>query len=199
VALIAAGLVAVVAGKKLAADTLLGAIAHGGLAMGLVAISLVPGVRVDLESFLFGDILAVTRTDLAVIWIGVVVILSTIVWFWRGMLLCTLNEDLALAEGHHPLTSRLALMVMLALLVAISLKIVGALLITALMILPAAAARYWAASPLQMAFLAGGIGVACIFGGMGLSLEADTPTGPSIVVCAVAIFAVSSLLRQGAR
>lgn len=197
-AVMAAALVAVAAGRKLAADTLLGAIAHGGLAIGVVAISLVPGVRVDLESFLFGDILAVTRGDLAVIWTGVVLILLAMVWFWRGLLLCTLSEDLALAEGHRPVVSRLVLMIMLAMLVAIGLKIVGALLITALMILPAAAARFWAASPIQMAVLAAAVGAICTIGGVQASLAFDTPTGPSIVCCAVFVFLTSVLLRQRA-
>ena len=131
-------------GRSYAVDTLLGVLAHAALAAGLVALSFLHGVRVDLMGYLFGDILAVSRGDLAVIWGGAAAIVALLAWRWRGLLLSTLNEDLAASAGVDPRRERLILTLALALLVAVALKVVGALLVTALLIVPAAAARAFA-------------------------------------------------------
>ena len=64
-------------------DTLLGLLAHGGLALGLVLLSFFPNMRLDLQALLFGDILAVSRTDLVMIWVGGAVALGVLCWIWR--------------------------------------------------------------------------------------------------------------------
>lgn len=186
--------VALAAGRGYAVDTLLGVLSHAALAVGLVAVSLLPGVRVDMMSYLFGDILAVTRTDLMVIWGGAGGLLAIIVLRWRALVIATLSEDMAVAEGISPLRTRLLLMGLLALLVALALKIVGALLITAMLILPAAAARALARGPGEMAVLAALIGTLAALAGLMLSAEADTQAGPSIVVAATGLFLVSNAL-----
>jgi zinc transport system permease protein len=193
-ALTMAALVTLAAGHTYAMDTMLGVAAHGALALGLVAVSFMPGVRIDLAGYLFGDILAVSRTDLAVIWGGGALVVALLAWRWDALLLATLSPDLAAAEQRRPELERLVLVLALATLVAVALKVVGALLITALLIVPPAAARALSATPEAMAVGAGLIGGASALGGLALAWHADTPTGPSIVVVAIAAFLAASFL-----
>jgi zinc transport system permease protein len=195
VALTMAVTVASLAARGWAMDTTLGVLAHSALAFGLVAISFFPTVRTDLSAYLFGDILAVSRTDLALIWGGALAVLALIAWRWQALLTSTLNEDLAHAAGIRPERERLVLVLALAVVVAVALKVVGALLIAAMLIIPAAAARSLARTPEAMVGVAIAIGAASGLGGLGLSLWQDTPTGPSIIVVAAALFALGSLRR----
>lgn len=185
--------VASAAGRGWAADTALGVAAHAALAVGLVALSFLHGVRVDLLGYLFGDILAVTRSDLAVIWGGAGLILALLAWRWRGLLLATLNEDLAVASGVSPRREGLALTLALAVLIAVALKIVGTLLITAMLVVPAAAARPLVRSPEAMAVLAAVLGTAAALAGLVAAWHLDTPAGPSMVVAAVVLLVATSV------
>ncbi len=202
VALIMAMVVSVLAGRGWAMDTTLGVLAHSALAFGLVAVSFLPNVRVDLTAYLFGDILAVSRLDLAVIAGGSGLVLGLLLWRWSALLTATLNEDLAHASGIDPGRERMVLTVALAVVVAVALKIVGALLIAALLIIPAAAARNFARSPEAMALCAIIIGGGSVWAGLQLSLAQDTPSGPSIVVAAALIFVLATFfgtLREALR
>ncbi len=193
VALAMAVTVASLAARGWAMDTTLGVLAHSALAFGLVAISFFPAVRTDLSAYLFGDILAVSRTDLALIWGGALAVLALLAWRWQALLTATVNEDLAHAAGIRPDRERLVLVLALALVVAVALKVVGALLIAAMLIIPSAAARSFARTPEAMALIAIGIGAASGLGGLGLSIWQDTPTGPSIVVAAALLFLLATL------
>ncbi|MBA3325216.1 MAG: metal ABC transporter permease [Rhodobacteraceae bacterium] len=182
-------------GRTYAIDTMLGVVSHGALAFGLVAVSFLPGVRVDLIGYLFGDILAVTRGDLAVIWAGAALVIALLAWRWRRLIVTTLNADLAAAEGVDADRERLILTLALAVLVAVALKVVGVLLITAMLIVPAAAARAFARTPEAMAVWAVAVGAVSALGGLAASFRFDTPTGPSIVVTAVAVLLVANIGR----
>ena len=186
--------VSVLSGRGYAMDTLLGVMAHSALAIGLVAVSLLQGVRIDLMAYLFGDILAVSRVDLLVIWGGVLAVLALLWWRWSALLLATLSDDLAYAAGINPRREQMVLTIALALVVAVAIKVVGVLLIAALLIIPAAAARPFSVTPERMAVLAAGIGAFSAIGGLQLAYVFDTPTGPSIVCLAAACFALTSLL-----
>ena len=192
VALAMALVVSTLAAKGWAMDTTLGVMAHAALAFGLVAISFVPGVRGDLQSYLFGDILAVSREDLAFIWGGALLVLGLLGWRWQALLTATLSEALAHASGIKPDRERLVLTVALAVVVAVALKVVGALLIAAMLIIPAAAARALARTPEAMALGAVAVGVLASLLGLEMSLWLDTPAGPSIVTAAALIFALAA-------
>ncbi|MDX1692416.1 MAG: zinc ABC transporter permease subunit ZnuB [Ketobacteraceae bacterium] len=183
--------------NKLANDTILGIIAHGTLATGLVIASQLNGIRVDLMAFLFGDLLAVNYQD--VIWVaGICVVLAVLLWrCWAGLLNTLVSSEIARAEGVSIHRMRTVLLVMLALLVAIGMKVVGALLITAMLIIPAASARRLAQTPEQMAVLASVTGLLAVMAGLVTSFLWDTPTGPSIVLCACLLFAASHLKPVG--
>ena len=185
----------------LSSDALLGLLAHATLAVGLVVLAFMTWVRVDLMGFLFGDILAVTATDLAIIWGGGAAVLAVLALIWRRLFAATVNYDLATAEGARPDVVNIMFMVLVAAVIAVSMKLVGVLLITALLIIPAATARRFSVSPEQMAVIAALVGAGSVWLGLRGSLEWDTPAGPSIVVAALACFVLSVLplpkLRAG--
>lgn len=176
--------------RFIANDTLLGIMAHGTLATGLVIVSTMSTIRVDLLGLLFGDLLSTTYQD--VIWTAglVAVIASALFIIWRPMLNIAINPELAQAEGTPVGAIRLVFMLILASTVAIGMKVVGALLITAILIIPTAAARKLSSTPEQMALFSSIIGMFSVGCGMALSWQADTPAGPSIVMCSVLIFMI---------
>ncbi|WP_457583424.1 zinc ABC transporter permease subunit ZnuB [Ensifer canadensis] len=182
----------------LSTDALLGILSHSALSIGLVIVAFMTWVRIDLVGFLFGDILAVSESDIDIIWGGGILVIFAIVYLWRPLLASTVNPELAEAEGMKPERARLFFMLLMALVIAIAMKIVGILLITSLLIIPAATARRFATSPEVMAVLASVIGALAVTGGLFGSLHWDTPSGPSIVVAALALF-VLSLLPIGRR
>ena len=179
-------------------DTLLGLLAHGGLALGLVILSLFPNMQLDLHALLFGDILAVSRTDLALIWVGGAIALTVLWWIWRPLLAATVSTDLATVAKLKPERARLVFGILVAAAIAVAIKIVGVLLIVALLVIPAATARRFASSPENMAALAAAAGVIAVAGGLFASANLDTPSGPSIVVAAIVLFAVTRIRRPHA-
>ncbi len=189
-------LVALQRRKSLPTDSLLGILSHSSLAIGLVLVAFMSWVRIDLEAYLFGDILAVSKLDLVIVYLGAIVILAVLSVVWRSLLVATISEDLALVEGFRPERSKLVFIVLMAGVVAIAIKIVGVLLITALLIIPAASARRFATTPEKMAVLSSAIGVVAVVAGLMGSLEFDTPSGPSIVVAAMLLFGLSLLARN---
>ncbi len=199
VALIMALTVTMLAGRGYAMDTLLGVLAHSALAFGLVAVSFLSGIRIDLMAYLFGDILAVSRTDLVVIWGGAAVVVALILWRWSALLTSTLSEELAYASGLNPKREQLILTVSLAIVVAVAIKVVGVLLIAALLIIPAAAARGLAHTPEAMAAIAGAIGTVSAVVGLQGAYVFDTPAGPSIVCVAAILFAGLNLIGWRSR
>ncbi|MFC6476277.1 zinc ABC transporter permease subunit ZnuB [Pseudomonas asuensis] len=182
--------------QGLAADTLLGIMSHGTLSLGLVALSFMKDVRIDLMSYLFGDLLAVSQSDLWWILIGSVIVLASLAILWRPLLAITVHEELAQVEGLPVTAIRMALMLLIAIVIAVAMKIVGVLLITSLLIIPAAAAQRHARSPEQMAFGASVLGIIAVCMGLSLSWYQDTPAGPSIVVSAAALFLLSFTLPK---
>ena len=177
--------------RQLASDAVLGTLSHASLSLGMLVISLMTWVRVDLMSYLFGDILAVDVKDLLWIYGGGGVALGVLLWIWRPLLAVTVDEALAQAEGIPTLRLQLVFMLMIAGLIALAMKIVGILLITSLLIIPATAARRYSRTPEQMAMGAALVGVASVGLGLTTSLHFDTPSGPSIVVAAVLFFLCS--------
>jgi zinc transport system permease protein len=194
--LLALLLVALQQRQPLASDTLLGILAPSTLSLGLVVLSFMPDVRVDLMGYLFGDLLAVGATDLMWIVGGSALVLLMLAALWRPLLAITVHEELAKVEGLPVAAIRLALMLLIAIVIAVAMKIVGVLLITSLLIVPAAAAQRHARSPEQMAGGASLLGLVAVCAGLALSWFKDTPAGPSIVVCAAALFLLSLALPR---
>jgi zinc transport system permease protein len=139
---------------------------------------------------LFGDLLTTRYQDAAWIALGGLGILLGLYLIWRPLLNCTINIELAKAEGVPTHRIRTLLLIMLAITVAIGMKVVGALLITAMLIIPAASARRFASTPEQMAVMASGFGLLAVLGGIAASVQWDTPAGPSIVLAACFFFII---------
>ena len=174
--------------QRVATDTLLGILSHSALSAGLILVSFMDSVRVDLMAYLFGDLLAVSSVDLVWIYGGGFVVLLVLFLLWQPLVSATVHEELAAVEGVDIKKMRVILMLMTALVIAVAMKIVGILLITSMLIIPAAAARRLAKTPEQMALGAVVIGMLSVVGGILLSLNFDTPVGPSIVICCALCF-----------
>ena len=181
---------------RLSSDALLGLLAHATLAVGLVVLGFMTWVRVDLMGFLFGDILAINKADIITIWVGGLAVLIALAVIWKSLFAATVNYEIAVAEGLNPDRADFFFMVLMAAVIAISMKIVGVLLITALLIIPAATARRFSTTPEMMALVASIIGAASVWIGLEGSLQWDTPAGPSIVVAALLGFIISLLPIQ---
>ena len=188
---LAIALVALQQQQRLASDTLLGILSHSTLSLGLIVLAFMETLRLDLMSYLFGDILAVGTSDLYWIYASATLALIVLVAIWRPLLAITVHEELARVEGVPATRVKLALMLLIALIIAVAMKVVGILLITSLLIIPAAAARTFARTPEQMALLAAVIGCLAVSGGLFASLQWDLPGGPAIVVAAAALFFAS--------
>lgn len=193
--LLALILVALQHNRLLATDTLLGILSHSTLALGLVMVSLFTNSRIDLLGYLFGDILSASVGDVVTIWVISVLVSALLFLLWRPLLAITVHEDLARVEGIPVTAVRTALMLLMALVIAIAMKVVGVLLITALLIIPAATSRRLTHTPETMALGASLLGALSVFGGLAASFYWDSPAGPSIVLCATGLF-ILSLLRR---
>jgi zinc transport system permease protein len=180
--------------KQLASDTLLGIFAHGALSVGLVALAFMEDVRVDLFAYLFGDLLAIGRADLGWIFAGGGLALAGLLRLWKPLLAITIHEDLARIEGVPVDRINWAFLGLIALTVAVMMKVVGLLLVTSLLIVPAATARRFAGNPEIMALLASLIGCLAVTAGLYGSFTWDTPAGPSIVVAACILFLFGQLV-----
>lgn len=196
VALAMAWAVTQLSNKNYAADTLLGVLAHAGLAVGLVVVSFVTDVRIDLMAYLFGDILAVSRLDLLVIWSGAIIICLLLAWRWEPLLLSTLNDDMAHAAGFNPKREQLILTLSLAITVAVAIKVVGVLLIASMLIIPAAAARNLSRTPESMVVITAVTGALSVLLGLKGAYYFDTPTAPTMVCAALVFFLLMSLVGR---
>ena len=178
--------------KLLSSDTLLGVLAHLALSIGIIVISM-NRIKIDVHAFLFGDILAVTQNDLWGMYLAVLFVVIIICLNWSSLLLVTIDEDLAKAEGVNPLFINLLLTSILTIVVAVSIQIIGLLLITAMLIIPAATSRRLVNSPEMMAIVATLLGIISVILGIYLSVEIDAPSGPSIVVVSGVLFFISHI------
>ena len=185
---------------KLAGDSLLGLLAHSTLAIGLVLIGFLSSIRFDLMGLLFGDILAVNTQDIFIVWFGGLIILGVLFYIWKSIFAATVNYDLAAAEGMKPDLSNFIFTLLLAGVIAISIKMIGALLITGLLLIPAATARSLSSNPRQMVIISILVGIISVILGLFSSLELNTASGPSIIVAALVLFILSliSFKRSGA-
>ncbi len=177
-------------------DTLLGILSHSSLALGLLAIGFMSSSNIDILSYLYGDVLSVGRRDVIIIAVTTAAALLILALIWKPLLASTVNEDLAVAEGTKPHHVQLIYLLLMAAVIAVTVRIIGVLLITALLVIPAATARRFARSPEAMAILAALIGSIAVIMGLAASLRWDTAAGPSIVTATLLLFLASSALPK---
>lgn len=185
---------------RLSTDTLLGILSHASLAIGLLTLGFMTWLRIDILSLLFGDILSVSKLDLGIIWGGGTLVLILLFGHWRSLLASTISPDIAAAEGLPTQRANLVFVLLIALVIAVAMKLIGVLLITSLLIIPAATARQFARSPEWMAVMASLIACLSILAGLNSSLIWDSQPGPSIVLAAFLLFlaalAIAPILRS---
>ncbi len=169
-------------------DALLGLLAHSVLAIGLVLLGILSFIRVDLMGLLFGDILSVNITDVLFVWVGGSIVLIVLILIWRPLFAATVNLELAKAEGLNVDLANAIFTILIASVIAISIKIVGILLITGLLIIPAAASRNLSSTPIQMAIISSVIGLVSVVLGLQTSMIWNSPTGPTILAIALGVF-----------
>lgn len=194
--ILAVGLIVLELQQKLAIDTLLGILAHSSLSLGVVVISLLNNIRVDLMGYLFGDLLSITLNDIYYILFGTIIVSIILYLNWNRFLFITVSEELAFSNGINIIKTKFILTLLLALTIALAMKFVGALIITSLLIIPAATARCYAKSPEQMAIFAIIIGIISVIGGLIISAYYDSPTGPSVVITNAFIFILSLMISK---
>ncbi len=182
--------------RQIAVDTLLGILSHTALALGLVTVGLVTGAVSGHLDILFGDILTVSSHDVLIVWAGVVAVLAVIIYLWRDLIAISVHEDLAKAEGINVPWVELVFMLTMAAMTAFAMKIVGLLLITALTVIPAAAARRISASPEAMAIWSSVFAGIAVIAGLIMSALWGTIAGPSVVLCASLIFILTLATPQ---
>lgn len=182
--------------RQLATDTLLGILSHLSLALGLITVGLVTGASGDHMDLLFGDVLSVSTRDVAVVWIGAAAVIAVLAYLWRDLIAISVHEDLARAEGVKVARVELGFILLIALMTAISMKIVGLMLITAMLVIPAAAARRLSSTPEAMAVISAGLAAVSVIAGLLLSAFADTISGPSVVAAAGLLFVLTLALPQ---
>ena len=178
---------------NLPGDALLGLLAHSSLAVGLVVIGFLSFIRFDIMGLLFGDILAVNVNDIITIWIGGAIILLVLKLIWKSLFASTVNYELAEAEGLDPDKAKAIFTILMAAIIAISIKMVGLLLITGMLIIPAAMARNISNSPKQMILFSVIGGLLSVIIGLFTSLEFNTASGPSIIAASLFLFILSLL------
>ena len=176
---------------NLPGDALLGLLAHSSLAVGLVAIGFLSFIRFDIMGLLFGDILSVTKNDLIIIWVGGAIILFVLKLIWKPLFASTVNYELADAEGMKPERVNAIFTILMAAIIAISIKMIGLLLITEMLIIPAAMARNISNNPKQMVLFSIIGGLLSVVMGLFGSLQINTPSGPSIITAGLILFILS--------
>lgn len=176
-------------------DTVLGVISYSALSLAII-INSYKKVKMDLISYLFGDILAIHYNDIIYLVLCTIIISTWIYRNWSELVMLSICEEYLHASGGNVRHIKLGFALILALFIATSFKIVGILLITAMLIIPAASALAISRSPTQMVRLAMLIGSFSCVSGIAFSFYFDAPTGPSIVVSSLLCFIATNILRR---
>lgn len=182
--------------NSLASDTLLGILSHTFLALGLIVVFMATGEASDHMDILFGDVMTVTNYDVLAVWVGAAAVLAALSFMWRDLIATSVHEDLARAEGVKVERVEFGFILLIAVMTAIAMKIVGLLLITALMIIPAAAARRLASTPERMAIVSATIAGLSVVAGLTVSAITGGSSGPCVVLAASTCFTLTLLVPQ---
>jgi ABC-type Mn2+/Zn2+ transport system permease subunit len=184
---------------KLKPDVPIGVFYTLTMALAIFFLGLMKGYNPEVYGYLFGSILSVTRENLWVILILSLVILLTLTLFYKEFHFISFDQEMAEASGIPARTLFLLLLNLIAVTIVISLKVVGAILVFALLVIPAAAAQQWARHIRSMMLISAGIGIFSSWSGVMLSYWFDVPSGATIVLIAAAIFFLSVIFSPKRR
>lgn len=178
--------------SRTAGDLALALVFYGGIAGGVVLASLADNSTASLTQYLFGSIITVTPEDLRALGVLIAIVLVTLTVAGRSIWLLSLDADVARVQGVRVLLASTILTVLAAIVVVVGMRVVGVLLVSALMIVPVAAAQQVTRSFRATMMLGSAFGVVAAVSGMALSYAADTAPGATIVVTALGLFAVAA-------
>ena len=183
-------------------DTLIAMVWAVGMALGILFVSLAPGQAPDLLGYLFGNILLVSPGYVALVAALDLVVVGTVLLLFRRLRAVAFDEEFAWVIGVPVEALFLLLLTLVALTVVVLIRVVGVILVIALLTIPAAVARHWTdrlSRMMALAVLTGAVSISAgLFLTFGLSSEfgIDLPTGPSIILLAAAVYAVSAAARS---
>jgi zinc transport system permease protein len=196
VAILIALLIAFLSEKTtLSHDTVIGIAFSGAIATGMLIIGMMKGYRGDIFTFLFGDILAITLSDLFLILMFSILTIAILLTFLKPFLQITFNRDLAQVEGINVRVFEYMLFLIIAIVITVSLKIIGIILVTSLLIVPAASAKNLASSMKHLFIFSCLFGVISGIVGLIVSIYLNTSSGPTIVLVSIGIFFLTILKR----
>lgn len=184
---------------RLSEDASIGIVFASAMAFGVVCLGLIKGYAVDLFGYLFGNLLAVTATDLALIAALAAATLVLLGCLQKELIFLTFDEEQAKAVGLPTTVLQTTLLVFLALTIVISIKVVGAVLIAALLVVPGASALQMSSNYRSVFAISTGLGVLGALGGLTVSYAADLAPGATVVLFSTFLFSASLLVRRARR
>lgn len=183
--------------NKHRADTVIGVLWAAGMALGVVLIDLTPGYNVDLMSYLFGSILAVTPEDLYMMSLMCLVIIFMVIFFYNDFLAMSYDPDFARLRGIPVRLLYAILLVMIAVSIVMVIKVVGLILVIALMTIPPYMAEKKSVSLGQMMVISSILSAVFTLGGLWISYAFDITSGAAIILFASAAFALFFIKEKG--
>ena len=175
-------------------DMLFNITSNSSLALASIILSIIPLSNTNvITSMLFGDVLAIDYSDIIVLYIATISIATIIACQWKKWLLITISTDLAIVAKLNTKILEIEFMILLSILIAVSINIIGILLITSLLIIPAATARVIIKTPIQMIVLSSILCFTSSICGLFASYTFDIPAGPSIIMMSTAILIATNL------
>jgi zinc transport system permease protein len=177
-------------------DVLIAAFWSVGMAIGILFISKTPGYNTDLMSYLFGNILLVSKRDLVLMATLDIVVITTVYACYKQFLAATFDEEFARLRGVNVEAYYILLLCMIALTIVLLIQIVGVILVMALLILPAASAVQFSNSLPRMMLIAALLSILITSTGLMLSYQPDLPSGATIIVVAGVVYFLSIVCRR---
>lgn len=186
--LVAAAIIWIKDNTELLTDTIMALLLSGSVAAGVIILSMLRGSTAQIHSYLFGDILAVGNLDVALAAVLFVVVVAGVFWQLSGMTLLSAHEEMAYVTGVPVRMLNYAFILVLTITVALSIRLLGIILVTALLVVPPAAARNISRNLRQQIIFSIGLGLTGGISGIVLSYHWDVPCGPTIVLSCIALF-----------
>ena len=182
--------------SKTGGDTAIGMVATGALSIGVIITAMSSGFNVDVNGYMFGSILAMSREDVIFSVVLSIVILVLFVVFYNRLFLITFDENFAKASGIRVGFYQFLIALLTALTVVMGMRMMGSLLISSLIIFPAVIARKLVVSFKAVAVLSVFLSVICFLAGLILSFEMNLPTGASIVIINLIVLIAVTILNK---
>lgn len=177
-------------------DSAIAMVSSGALAVGVMLISMTTGMNTDIYNYMFGSILALSSSDTILCIILSVIVIVVYMLFYNRIFAVTFDDTFAKATGTRTNVYNMVLAVLTAVTVVLGMRMMGALLISSLIIFPAMISMKMCRTYKKVIIFAALVSVVCFIAGMIISYSCVTPTGASVVVTNIVVYFVVSLIRK---